>query len=255
MAQPFEPRPHIDLPEQALLFLDGEWQTRGQEIGQPSRFLGIDGRDLQFLRNLLALVDHPLKEAVDVMYERIELDTPLDHVIVGLDPADQVRFGLHQSDQPSPMLPLANDSSRAVRELEHLEDQAHAHDRIKVVDSGCIGLGVKLANQPDHPFADHTVVDQSNSTRAVDDQRHHGLRKDDVRSQGKQGNAARLKGLVVFPFREHDELARLAWFAKRDFSGSGTTNSSDGFLGFLVRILRAGMMTFWIHRGRGKTDE
>ncbi len=126
LAQPLEPGPHVDLAQQALLLLDRERQARGQQVGQPARLLRVDRRDLQLLGDLLALVDHPLKEPVDVMHQRIELDAPLDDVFVRLDPADQVGLGLHDADQPRPVLPLADDPRRAVGELEHLQDQADA---------------------------------------------------------------------------------------------------------------------------------
>ncbi len=46
---------------------------------------------------------------------------------------------------------------------------------------------MKLADQADHPLADHAVVDQPDAAGPVDDQRHDGLRKDHV---GPQRQAA-----------------------------------------------------------------
>ena len=210
LPQPLEPGPHIDLAQQALLLLDRERQARCEQVGQPARLARIDRRDLQLLGDLLALVDHPLKEPVDVMDERVELNASLDDVFVRLDPPDQVRLGLHQPHQPRSMLTLADDPSRPVREFEHLENQAHAHDRIQVVDPRRIRLRMKLADQPDHSLADHAIIDQANSAGPIHDERHDRLRKNHIGSQRQQGNLARLERLVVFPLGEHDELSRIA---------------------------------------------
>ena len=74
LPQPLQPAPDVDLAQQALLLLDRERQARGQQVGQPARLAGVDRGDLKLLGDLLALVDHPLKEPVDVVHQGVELD-------------------------------------------------------------------------------------------------------------------------------------------------------------------------------------
>ena len=125
LAQPLQPGPDVDLAQQALLLLDRERQARGQQVGQPARLAGVDRGDLKLLGDLLALVDHPLEEPVDVVHQGVELDPLLDDLLARLDLG---RPGTARSattaDQPGPVLPLADDPRRAVGELEHLEDRA-----------------------------------------------------------------------------------------------------------------------------------
>jgi hypothetical protein len=68
---------------------------------------------------------------------------------------------------------------------------------------------MKLAHQTNHPFTNHAIIDQPDSTGTVDHQRNDGLGKDDIGPQGKQRNSARLQGLAVVPLGENDELTRL----------------------------------------------
>ena len=210
LPEPLQPGSHVDLAQQALLLLDRERQTRGQQVRQPARLAGVDRRDLKLLGDLLALVDHSLEKSVHMMNQGVELDTPLDDLLARFDAADHVGLGLHHLDQPRTILPLADDPSRAVREFQHLEDQAHADDRVQVVDARHVGLGMELTDQTHHPLADHAIIDQPDPAGPVDYQRNHGLRKDDVGSQGEQGNAARLQRRIVVPFGKHDQLSRVS---------------------------------------------
>ena len=89
-------------PSSALLLLDRERQARRQQVGQPARLAGVHRRDLELLGDLLALVDHPLEEPVDVMDQGVELDAFLDDLLERLDLADQVRLGLDDAHQPGP---------------------------------------------------------------------------------------------------------------------------------------------------------
>ena len=164
-------------PSRALLLLDGERQARGQQVGQPARLPRIDRGDLELLRDLLALVDHPLEEPVHVVHQRVELDPFLDDLLVRLDLADEIGLGLHDADQPRPILALADDPRGAVGEFQHLQDQPDADRREQVVHPGRVRLRMQLADQRDHAFADHRVVDQPDAARPVDDQRHHRLRE------------------------------------------------------------------------------
>ena len=86
LAQPLEPGPDVDLAQQALLLLDRERQARGQQVGQPARLAGVDRRDLKLFGDLLALVDHPLKEPVDVVHQGVELDALLDDLLAAARP-------------------------------------------------------------------------------------------------------------------------------------------------------------------------
>ena len=85
-----------------------------------------------------------------MVHQGVELDPLLDDVLARLDPADQVGLGLRHRHQPGPVLPLADDPRRAVGELEHLQDRAHADHREQVVHPGRLGLGMELADQADH---------------------------------------------------------------------------------------------------------
>ena len=143
LAEPLQPGPDVDLAQQDLLLLDRERQARGQQVGQPARLAGVHRRDLQLLGNLLALVDHPLEEPVDVMDQGVELDPFLELLLQRLDLADQVGLGLHHLHQPGPGLPLADDPGRAVRELEHLQDGPDADRRVQVVHPRLVDLGME----------------------------------------------------------------------------------------------------------------
>ena len=207
LAQALEPCPDVDLAQKALFLLDRERQARRQQVRQPPRLAGIDRRDLKLFGDLLALVDHPLKEPVHVVNQGVELDPGLDDFVARLDPADQVGLGLRHRHQPGPVLPLADDPRRAVGELEHLEDQAHADHREQVVHARRVGLGVELADQTDHALADHAIIDQADAAGTVDHQRNHGLGKDHVGPQGKKRDVTWLQGLIGVPLGQHDELS------------------------------------------------
>ncbi len=143
-----------------LLLLDRERQAGAQEVGEPAGLAGVHRGDLQFLGDLLALVDHPLEEAVDVVDQGVELDAFLDDVLQRLDPADEEGLALDDLDQSGADHPLADDPGRAVGELEHLEDRADAKGRIEVTDGRVVGLGMALGDQAEGFFAAHDVVDQ-----------------------------------------------------------------------------------------------
>ena len=53
----------VGLGQELLLLLDRERQAGAQEVGQPARVAGVHRGDLEFLGDLLALVDHPLEQA------------------------------------------------------------------------------------------------------------------------------------------------------------------------------------------------
>ena len=101
LAEPLETRPDVDLAEQFLLLLDRERQARAEQIREPARLPGVHRGDLQLLGHLLTLLDHPLEEPIDVVHQRVELHPFLDDVVERLNPADEVRLGLDDLDQPS----------------------------------------------------------------------------------------------------------------------------------------------------------
>ena len=211
LPQPLQPGPDVDLAQQALLLLDRERQARGQQVRQPARLARVDRRDLQLLGDLLALVDHPLEEPVDVMHQGVELDPSLDDLLVRLDLG---RSGTARSAPRSTsrarycpwqtirVEPSGNLSILRIRPTQTIGYRSSI--------PGAVGLGMELADQPDHPLADHAIVDQPDAAGPVDHQRHHGLRKDHVGSQREQGNAARLQRRIVVPLAEHDELSRVS---------------------------------------------
>ena len=68
---------------------------------------------------------------------------------------------------------------------------------------------MELADQTDHPLADHAVIDQPDAAGPVDHQRNHGLGKDHVGPQGQERDVTRLQGLIGVPLGQHDELSRV----------------------------------------------
>ena len=188
-AELFEPGLDVGLGQKLLLLLDRERQARTEEVGQSAGLPRVHRGDLQFLGDLLALVDHPLKEKIDVVDQGVKLDPFLDHVVEGLDPTDQERLGLDDLDQPGADHPLADDPGRTVGELEHLEDGADADRGVEVADGGVVGLGMALGDEAEGFFAGHDVVDQLDPGGPIDHQRDDGLRKDDVGSERQQGDA------------------------------------------------------------------
>ena len=78
LAELLEPGADVHLGQQLLLLLDRERQARAEQVGQPARLAGVHRRDLKLLGHLLALVDHPLEEPVDVVHQGVELDPLLD---------------------------------------------------------------------------------------------------------------------------------------------------------------------------------
>ena len=186
LAEPLQPDADVDLAQENLPLLDRERQARRQQIGQPARLAGVHRRDLKLLGNLLALIHHPLEEAVDVVDQGVELDAFLELFLQGLDLADQVGLGLDHLHQARPGLPLADDPGRSVRELEHLQDRPDADRRVQVGHARLVHLRMQLADQAHQPLADQHVIDQANPARPVDDQRHDRLRKHDVGAQRKK---------------------------------------------------------------------
>ena len=136
------------------------------------------------------------------MDEGVELDPGFDNLIAGLDATDQVRFGLGDGDQAGPVLALADNPGRSIRELEHLENQAHADHREKIVHPGRVCLGMELADQADHPLTNHAVINQANAAGPIDHERNDGLRKDHVGSQWQKRDITRLQRLIGVPLRE-----------------------------------------------------
>ena len=96
-AELLQTRLDVRLREELLLLLDRERQAGAEEVGEPAWLPGVHRGDLQFLGDLLRLVDHPLEQAVDVVDERVELDPFLDHVFERFDPADEVGLGRRRS--------------------------------------------------------------------------------------------------------------------------------------------------------------
>ena len=86
LPEPLQPGADVDLAQEDLLLLDRERQARRQQVGQPARLAGVHGRDLELLGDLLALVDHPLEEPVDVMDQGVELDAFLERLPRGARP-------------------------------------------------------------------------------------------------------------------------------------------------------------------------
>ena len=184
-------------------------RLEASKVRQPPGLARVDRGDLKFFGNLLALIDHALEKSVHVVNQGIELDAGFDDFLAGLDAADQIRLGLRDGHQPRPVLPLADDTCRAIGELEHLEDQADAHHREQVVFAGRVGLGMNLAHEADHAFADHAVVDQPDAARPVDHQRHDRLRENHVGTERQEGDITRQKRLTRVPLAQDDELPRL----------------------------------------------
>ena len=188
-AELLKPGPDVGLGEELLLLLDRERQAGTEEVGQAARLAGVHRRDLQLLGDLLALLDHPLEEAVDVVDLGVELHPFFNHIFERFDPADQVGFGLDDLDQAGAEHPLRDDPGRAVGELEHLQDVADAEGRVEVADRRLIGLRVALGDQAEGLFLGHDVVDQLDPGGPVDHQRDDGLREDDVGAEREQGDA------------------------------------------------------------------
>ena len=190
-------------PSRLLLLLDRERQARCQQVGQSARLAGIHRRDLKLFGDLLALVDHPLEEPVNMMHHCVELNPLFKLFLQRLDLADEIRLGLDDPNQPRPVLPLADDPGGAVRELEHLEDGSDADRRIKVVHPRLVDLRMKLAGQPHQPLANEHVVDQSDAAGPVDHQRHDRLREHNVRTQWQERQSIGATGQRTFGLLEN----------------------------------------------------
>ena len=158
-----------------------------EQVGEPARLAGVHRGDLQLLGDLLALVDHPLEQAVDVMDQGVELDPFLDPRPPAARPRP-IRYGSvwTTSTSRARIMPLADDPGRAVGELEHLQDRPDADGRVQVVLPRVVGLGVELAGQADSALADQDLVDQPDPAGAVDHQRDDRLRKDHIGPQRQE---------------------------------------------------------------------
>ena len=180
LTEPLEPDADVDLSKQDLPFFNRERQARGQQVRQSAWLTGVHRRDLELFGNLLALIDHPLKQPVDVMNQGVEFDSLFQHLLERLHLADQIRFGLNDPHQPGSRLSLADNPSGPVRKLQHLEHGADADRRKKIRHSRLIHFGVVLARQADQTFRNQHIIHQTNPTGTVDHQRHDRLRENDV---------------------------------------------------------------------------
>ena len=207
LAELLEPGADVDLAQQLLLLLDRERQARAEQVGQAARLAGVHRGDLELLGHLLALVDHPLEEPVDVVHQGVELDPLLDDVLQRLDLADQVGLGLDDLDQAGAEQPLADDPGRAVGELQHLEDRADADGRVQVGERRLVGVGVALGDQADHLVADQDLVDQLDPARPVHDQRDDRLGEDDVGPQRQEREPVGERGRSFQTLGENERAA------------------------------------------------
>ena len=209
LSQPLEPGPHVDLAQQNLALLDREGQARGQQVNQPPWLSGVHGRDLKLLRNLLALIDHPLEEPIDMMDQGVKLNPFLQLLFQWLDLTNQIGLGLNHLDQPRPGLTLTHNPSRTVRKLEHLEHGPDTNCRIEVSHPRLVDLRMQLADQPDQPLPDQDVIHQSNPAGTVDHQRHDRLWKHDIRAQRKKRQAVGVFGRGISRTLQGQGVARL----------------------------------------------
>ena len=86
LAELLQPGADVDLAQELLLLLDRERQARAEQVGQPARLARVHRGDLELLGHLLALVDHPLEQPVDVVHQGVELDPLLDDLLVAARP-------------------------------------------------------------------------------------------------------------------------------------------------------------------------
>jgi hypothetical protein len=120
LSQPFQPGPHVDLTQEYLPLLDRERQAGRQEIGQTPRLAGIHGRDLELLGNLLALIHHPLKKAIDMMNLGVDFNAFFQLFFQRLDFGEKIGLSLNHLDKAGSGLSFAHDSRGSVRKFQHL---------------------------------------------------------------------------------------------------------------------------------------
>ena len=192
LAQPLQPGPDVDLAQQALLLLDRERQARGQQVGQPARLARVDRGDLELLGDLLALVDHPLEEPVDVVHQGVELDPLLDDLLVRLDLGRPGRArSARRSTSRARYCPWQTIRVEPSGNLSILRTSPTQTVGNRSSIPGASVSGCSWLTRRDHPLADHRVVDQPDAARPVDHQRHHRLREDHVGPQRQERDAGR----------------------------------------------------------------
>ncbi len=162
---------HVQLGEGLLLLVDRERKAGEQQVGQGAGLARVHHGDLKLLGQLaVALLDHPVEQAVDVVHQGVDLDALFLGLLQRHHPSDEERLGLGQLDQPSAVEPLDDDARRAVGELEHLQDGADAEDIMQVALCGLVRLGPDLGDQAERA-ADADLVEQPDPRRPADDQR------------------------------------------------------------------------------------
>ena len=168
-----------------LAFGHGDVQVDADEVGEPTRLLGVGDHGPEFLGHLGHVLGDLIEGGQDVADENGDLLTGRLGFREHLQLGHHVGTELAEAGQCDTGQALADDAGRAVRELEHLEDDAR---RAYVVDVGgrrLLDATVPLGDDDQEFVLDDAVVDQLDGTGPKHHQRGHHVGEYDGGAQGK----------------------------------------------------------------------
>ena len=198
--------------EDLLRLLHPQAQVRGDQVRQSARVVDAagDGQDLgrQVLQRqeLFELLAHAAHQRLDLDAERRgrlggqRLDRHVD-VRLGAQELGDADLGqtLHQHLQP------------AVGQPHHAHDHAHHADRVEVVGTGLVDLGIALGHERQQAVALDRRLDRVRRDVAADEQGQDHRREDDGVANGQERELTRdLEGAGGIAFHEKRNRRRAA---------------------------------------------
>ena len=168
--------------KQLLPLLQAQVQVHRDQVREVPRVLGVEGRNLDLLRERRRQLDDLLELALGIAHHRRQLDRILFQVLPQLELCAQVRLGNGVLLQLNPPQPLHQNPHGVVRELEHLQHAGGAADFVHLVRQGILRLGIALQHYPQQAVTAHHIVDELDALRRFHQQwGHHSWEDNDVR--------------------------------------------------------------------------
>ena len=184
--------------QEVLPLLEIEVQVRRDQIGQFSRLLGIEGRDLDLIRKGRRQIDDLLELDLGIAGQSGHLHGVFHDFPEDVDPGAQIRLLRRKFFNLKPSQPLHEHPHGVVGKLQHLQNSSGAPVLPEISGQWFVFLGVMLKHQTEKPISSHHVVDQPDALRRLDQKwcdhsrKHHDVRQSQNRQYVRKGFGPRL---------------------------------------------------------------
>ena len=190
-----EPLFDVHRLDQFLALVESQVEIPRDQVGEIAARLGVDGRDLDLVRQSRVELDDLLELPVGIPGQRGHLDGITTEFLQHLDLRAKIRLLRFVPGNPHPPQALHQHPDGVVRELQHLQHARTATVLIQVIRERHRDIRLLLEHEREQAVPLHDVINEPDALSGIDQQRRdHAGENDDVgQAEDREGGRKRFR--------------------------------------------------------------